>query len=262
MIFIMKDDQKGNSRLSPFVKKLLATGFWLLLWQLAAMGLKQEILLASPAAVFHCLLELLPTGDFWHTVLFSFSRIILGFLLACLAGTLLATLSARFSPVRELISPLMSAVRSVPVASFIILVLLWVPSKSLSVVISFLMVTPVLYANVLTGAQGMDQELSEMAAVFRIPLSRRLRYLYLPQLMPFFRSACAAGLGLCWKAGVAAEVIGLPEGSIGERLYEAKIYLETPRLFAWTVVIILLSLLFEKLFLFLLDKGLSRLEKA
>lgn len=85
--------------------------------------------------------------------------------------------------------------------------------------------------------------------------------MYLPQILPFFRSACAAGLGLCWKAGIAAEVIGLPDGSIGERLYEAKVYLETPDLFAWTLVIVLVSLLFERLFLFLLGKGMSRLER-
>lgn len=258
----MRDNQSGATRIPCFGKKLLAAGFWLLLWQLAAMALGQELLLASPVSVLRCLLELLPTGDFWRAVLFSFSRITLGFLLACLAGTALAALSARFSLVRELTAPLMSGVRSIPVASFIILVLLWVPSKSLSVVISFLMGTPVLYANILTGAQSMDRELAEMALVFRMPFPRRLRYLYLPQLMPFFRSACASGLGLCWKAGVAAEVIGLPDGSIGERLYEAKIYLETPSLFAWTLVIILISLLFEKLFLFLLDRALHRLEKS
>ena len=262
MTSTMGDKQNEKAGLPRLGKKLLVAGFWLLLWQLAAMGLGQELLLASPVSVLRCLFELLPTGDFWRAVLFSFSRITLGFLLACLAGTPLAALAARFSLLRELTAPLMSAVRAVPVASFIILVLLWVPSRNLSVVISFLMGMPVLYANVLTGAQSMDRELSEMAAVFRVPFSRRLRYLYLPQLMPFFRSACAAGLGLCWKAGVAAEVIGLPDGSIGERLYEAKIYLETPRLFAWTLIIILISLLFEKLFLLLLDRALCRLEKA
>lgn len=244
------------------LKKLLAAAFWLGAWQLAAMALKQEILLVSPVSVLRRLLELVPTGEFWGAVGFSFSRITLGFLLACLAGTALSALSARFSPARALIAPLVSTVKSTPVASFIILVLLWVPSKSLSVVISFLMVTPIVYANVLEGVESMDRELSEMASVFRIGPLRRLRYLTLPQLMPFFRSACASGLGLCWKAGVAAEVIGLPDGSIGERLYEAKVYLETPDLFAWTLVIVLISLLFERVFLFLLDKALRRLEQA
>lgn len=242
--------------------KLGAAAFWLAVWQLAAMALKQEILLVSPVSVLLRLCEFLPHWDFWSAVLFSFSRITCGFLLACLMGTCLAALSSRFALARELTAPLMSAVKATPVASFIILVLLWVPSRNLSIVISFLMVTPIVYANVLGGIGSMDRQLTEMADVFRVPLPRRLRHLYLPQVMPFFRSACAAGLGLCWKAGIAAEVIGLPDGSIGERLYEAKIYLETPDLFAWTLVIILISLLFERVFLFLLDWTLARLERS
>lgn len=246
----------------PVWRRWWAAAFWLILWQLAAMALGQEILLASPTAVLYRLSQLALHREFWSAVLFSFSRITLGFLLACAAGTLLAGLSARFPLVKELAAPLMGAVKSTPVASFIILVLIWVPSRSLSVVISFLMVTPILYSNVLEGCGRMDRKLSQMADVFQVSFPRQLRYLYLPQLTPFFRSACASGLGLCWKAGVAAEVIGLPDGSMGERLYEAKIYLETPDLFAWTLTIILVSRLFEKCFLFLLDCLTALLERV
>lgn len=244
------------------LRGLLATVFWLLVWQVAAIAIHQKILLVSPVAVLLRLMKLLPAAEFWSAILFSFSRITCGFLLACIFGTALGALSFRFRLIRALAAPLMSAVKSTPVASFIILVLLWVPSKNLSIVISFLMVTPIVYANMLGGLSSMDVQLTEMAQVFRVPFSRRLRYLYVPQVMPYFRSACAAGLGLCWKAGVAAEVIGLPNGSIGEKLYQAKVYLETPDLFAWTVVIVLVSILFERLFLWLLDSFLHRLERA
>ncbi len=124
------------------------------------------------------------------------------------------------------------------------------------------MVTPIIYSNTLAGIGNMDQKLLEMADVFEVPFRRRLRYFHIPQVFPFFRSACAVSLGLCWKAGVAAEVIGLPQGSIGERLYQAKIYLETPELLAWTLVIILISMGFEKLFLCLLDTVSHRLEQS
>lgn len=239
-----------------------AVVFWLLVWQLGAMLLDQKILLVTPTAVLSRLIELLPTADFWSAVWFSFVRIICGFLAACVFGTVLAALSSRFRLIRELAAPLMGAVKSTPVASFIILVLLWVPSKNLSIVISFLMVTPIVYLNVLGGISAMDAQLTEMAEVFRVPTARRVRYLYLPQVMPYFRSACAAGLGLCWKAGVAAEVIGLPTGSIGEKLYQAKVYLETPDLFAWTVVIVVISFSFEKLFLKGIDSLLTRMTRA
>ena len=222
----------------------------------------KKIILVSPVQVFVRLTELVPTAAFWKAIGFSFLRITVGFLAACLAGVLLAALSARFSLIRTLTAPLMSTIKATPVASFIILVLLWVPSRNLSVVISFLMVTPIVFSNILGGISSMDSQLLEMAQVFKVRPVRRFRYLYLPQLLPFFRSACATGLGLCWKAGVAAEVIGLPRGSIGERLYTAKIYLDTPDLFAWTVVIILVSIAFERLFMFLLDRTVARLERA
>ena len=146
-------------------------------------------------------------------------------------------------------------------ASFIILVLIWVPSRNLSVVISFLMVFPVMYTNLLKGIESTDRNLLEMAQVFRISLPRRIRYIYVSQVLPFFRAGCSVALGLCWKAGIAAEVIGIPEQSIGEMLYNAKIYLNTPDLFAWTVVIVMISLLFEKLFLAGIDWCVAQLER-
>ena len=155
----------------------------------------------------------------------------------------------------------MAAIKAVPVASFIILVLIWGPSRNLSVVISFLMVLPVIYTNDLGGILSTDRKLLEMAQVFRIPLFRRIRYIYLSQLLPYLRTGFSLSLGLCWKAGVAAEVIGIPKGSIGEKLYEAKVYLETPDLFSWTLVIVLISVIFEKLFLRFIDKTVALIEK-
>ena len=154
---------------------------------------------------------------------------------------------------RELLSPLVAAVKAVPVASFIILALVWLSSRSLSFFIAFLMVFPPVYLNVLEGIRQTDGKLLEMAKVFRVPLWRRMRGIYLPAVLPYFRTAVSLGLGLCWKAGIAAEVIGLPRGSLGEKLYNAKVYFMTPDLFAWTAVIVMVSVVFEKLFLRLVD---------
>ena len=115
------------------------------------------------------------------------------------------------------------------------------------------MVFPPVYMGVLEGIRQTDGKLLEMAKVFRVPLGRQVRAIYLPAVLPHFRTAVSLGLGLCWKAGIAAEVIGLPGGSLGERLYSAKVYFQTPDLFAWTAVIVAVSVAFEKLFLALVD---------
>lgn len=238
--------------------KVWAVIFWLVVWELAAHFIGQEILLVSPVAVLSKWIEFIITEDFWNSVFFSFFHIIGGFFLALLAGIVLAAASFSCHFIKELVMPLITVIKATPVASFIILVLIWVSSRNLSIVISFLMVLPVIYANVLSGIENMDQKLNEMAEVFQIPYRKRLTYIYIPQIMPFLRTACGLTLGLCWKAGTAAEVIGIPQGSIGEKLYEAKVYLETPDLFAWTLTIILLSVCFERLFLFLMDQFFCR----
>ena len=151
------------------------------------------------------------------------------------------------------------AIKSVPVASFIIISLIWLTSSELSIFISFLMVLPIIYTNVLEGIRSTDRKMTEMADVFHIPWNRRLVYIWLPQIRPYLISACSMSLGLSWKAGIAAEIIGIPDGSIGEMLYNAKAYLNTVDLFGWTVIIVVISIAFEKLFLALLRYGFRKL---
>ena len=175
-----------------------------------------------------------------------------------LPDSVLAALAAWKTWFRELMAPLVAGIKAVPVASFIILALVWLNSQSLSLFISALMVFPPVYLNVLEGICRTDRRLLEMARVFRVPLGRRLRGIYLPQVMPHFRTAVSLGLGLCWKAGAAAEIIGLPAGSMGERLYTAKVYFQTADLFAWTVTIVAVSVVFERLFLALVDRLMGK----
>ncbi len=241
--------------------KLWSVLLWLVVWEIAAVAIGHDILLVSPVTVLRRLSELVRTGSFWSSILFSFLRIAGGFSLATLLGTILAAVSYRFKSMEVLLAPLIQTIKATPVASFVILVLIWVPSRNLSIVISFLMVLPIMYTNVLMGIRSTDRQLLEMADVFHVPTWKRLRYIYVSQVLPFFRSACSVALGLSWKSGIAAEVIGIPVGSIGEKLYQSKIYLDTPDLFAWTLVIIIISVCFEKLFLMLIDTIVGTLER-
>ena len=241
------------SKLKPW-----AVAFWLLVWQGGSMALAAAVpngglLLASPVQASLRLLELLPSAAFWRAVGNSSLRIFGGFLLSCALASLLASLAAGRPWLRDLLAPAAAAVKAVPVASFIILALVWLDARSLSLFISALMVFPPVYLNVLEGVRQTDPRLLELARVYRIPLRRRLWGIYLPQVLPYFRSAASLALGLCWKAGTAAEVIGLPAGTVGERLYTAKVYLQTPDLFAWTAVILALAAAFERLFLTAVD---------
>lgn len=230
-------------------------------WEIAALAVNSKLLLASPIRVAQRLFEILKGGGFLSPVWFSFSRIVFGFLSALLLGTLFAALAGKFFIAEALFWPYMVTIKSVPVASFIVLALIWFSSSTLSSFTAFLMALPVIYTNVLSGIKSVDIKMTQAADVFKTGWLRRLIYIWLPAVKPFLISGCMVALGLSWKAGIAAEIIGIPEGSLGERLYYAKVYLNSGDLLAWTVVIVILSVAFEKLFVFLLKQAFKAVEK-
>lgn len=252
-------NKKVKSKKQEAIATVCAVAFWLFVWHIASVWVDSEIILVSPVRVVQTLFTVLRDPAFLSTVGYSSARILGGFFAAMALGVVLAWISSRLWIVETLLRPVTMVIKATPVASFIILVLLWFSSRNLSVIISMLMVFPVIYLNTLEGIKSTDRKLLEMAKVFHMPVSKRILYIYLPSVIPFFVSACSVSLGLCWKSGIAAEVIGIPDGSIGELLYNAKIYLQTAELLAWTVIIVAISVLFEKLFMALLKLLVKKL---
>lgn len=224
---------------------------WIAVWFLGAKAVDNSILLVTPGQTLRELLSMFENFEFYKTVGFSMARIGSGFLTGFIAAVILAALSSRFKILEEMFSPVMTLLKAIPVASFVVLLLIWWGSSFLAVAISFLVVLPNIYINTLEGLKNTDKQLLQIAQVFGVPVKNKLFYIYRPALAPFLYSGMKISLGMCWKSGVAAEVIGTPDCSIGEGLYLSKIYLNTAGVFAWTAVIILLSVLFEKLILWL-----------
>ncbi len=220
--------------------------FWLAVWQLGSMAVHQEILLVSPLNAFRTLIELLGERSFYAATGGSLFRILIGFLLGFFLAILFAALAKIARPVRVLLEPLMATVKATPVASFVILALIWISSTNLSIFMSLLIVLPAVYQNVLDGLDRADKKLIEMAEVFGLSFSGRVRAIYAPAAFPYLLTAAKLSLGMCWKAGIAAEVIAQPQNSIGTALQRAKVFFATPDLFAWTIAIIFISVLFEK----------------
>ncbi|MCH5263539.1 MAG: ATP-binding cassette domain-containing protein [Lachnospiraceae bacterium] len=234
------------------IRKAVIILFWLIVWQIAAVWTNNHILLVGPVQVLRTFVQNMMQPDFFKTVFCSFARIGLGFFLALCIGLLLGAVSYRFSVAQELLEPVMVTLKSIPVASFVVLLLIWFGSSKLSFLISFLIVFPNVYVNTIAGLKSADVKLLEMAKVFGMGRLNRFFYIYRPALMPYLSSCLKISLGMSWKSGVAAEVIGLPDFSLGERLYMSKIYLDTAGLFSWTLVIVLISYLFEKAVLLLI----------
>ena len=230
---------------SAILRKLIVAAFWLGVWQLAFFLAKSGLLLPSPAQTFMRLFELAKTGDFWLKSLLSLVRIVEGFLLGVLAGVLLGILTARFRLLKDFFTPVINIVKATPVASFIILALVWLSKDGVPVFIAFLMVLPVIWANISEGIGQTDKDLLEMAKVFHFSGGKLFSKIYVPAVLPYLFAGCTTALGFAWKSGVAAEIIALPKQSIGYRLYESKLRIETVDLFAWTLLIVALSMLLE-----------------
>ena len=243
-----------SAKLRKTLRTLAVVLFWLLIWQLAAALAGQELLLPSPLRVARELIRLAGGAEFWLTVAQSIRRVLTGIVSAVLLGILLALLTHKSAVLRALLSPVMTLVKSTPVASFIILALVWLGRDVVPPVIAALMVLPVVWANVSQGLDGIDPQLLELAQVCLLPRGRVFRRIMLPSVLPHLRAALCSALGLGWKAGVAAEILTVPARSIGKRIYEAKIYLETTELFAWTAAVVLLSLVIEGLLLRLVGR--------
>lgn len=240
---------KETSMWKVCTERIAAIIVAILLWQLLAMKLDQKLLLATPVDVAKTLGVLVKSQEFYSAIAYSMGRILFGLLIGAAVGTACALLAGRWHFMEVLFWPYFSAMKATPVASIVILCLVWLSSRRLSVFIVFLVVTPVIYTNILAGIKNLDLKMKDMARVFGINGLRRLLYVYLPELKTYIIAAFTLATGMAFKAGIAAEVIGTPGGSVGKMLYNAKVYLETPELFAWTLVIIALSVVVEQVIL-------------
>lgn len=221
---------------------------WFLIWAFLSYLIQSDLLLPSPIKVLSSTVQLFPQSIFWDSCLNSLIKIWEGCLLGILLGVCLGYIASKKKLINEFFAPLIRAMTSVPIASFALLGLIWLGKENLSSLTAFLVSFPILYSNILEGMSSIDSNLLEVAEVYRFNYLKRWRYIELDALFPFLMTGSKVAIGMSWKAGIAAEVIGVPSKTIGEQFYMNKIYLDTAGLLSWTLVVIVLSGLSEKLF--------------
>ena len=221
--------------------------FWIGVWYLLYFAIDNSLLFPSLHAVIIRLLDLMKTAEFYIIIARSIVRIAAGLIFAVSLGVLIALLTARFKLAHSFISPFMTVLKATPVASFIILLLLWIGRDIAPAIISSCVVLPIVWTGVETGISQTDKKLIDMSYAYKMRLGQKIRYIYTPQVVPYFITSVKSSIGLAWKAGIAAEVLSLPLISIGKQIFESKLNLETVDLFAWTLVAIVISVGIEKI---------------
>ncbi|HHZ13189.1 MAG TPA: ABC transporter permease [Clostridiales bacterium] len=222
--------------------------FWLGVWGGVSLLINREIYLPSPIRTLRAFIELSTTAEFWSSIAMTFIRVAIGFLVSCLAGVILGILCGLNRFLYDAFNPLAITIKSTPVMSVIIIALIWFQSGQVPIFVCFLMCFPVIWTNVVQGVKQVDKRLLQMAKVYKVDRWHILKGIYIPSLTPYLMAGIITSLGFGWKVTVAAEVLSSPKYSIGGHLYNAKVYLESPELFAWTSVVIVLSFAFEYLF--------------
>ena len=233
----------------PSKRKILQTALialiYLLVWEAASLLVGKELLLPSPVSTLSRFAVLLTQGESWLSAGLTLLRIMAGYLIGVVLGVLLAILTARSRFAEALLSPLRAIVKASFVTVFILLALLWLSSNMVPLVISILMVVPMVWTATAEAIVQTDQRLVEMGKMFGLSRWKIVKKIFVPSVLPQFLAACTTSLGFAWKSGVAAEIIALPRQSIGYHLYQAKLRIETADLFAWTLMIVALSMLLE-----------------
>lgn len=254
-----------KNALSAIGKLTFALAFWFLIWLWVSSRIGSDLIFPSPKAVFRelgllmtnqsdSLLRYGVRANFWLITAVSLLRVLWGVLISIILGTLLAYLTSVSRILNTILTPALSAIKATPVASFIILAMLWFEKTDLPVFIMALIVIPIVWANVSEGIRSVDAGLRQVAQIYRFSFWKRLFRLYVPSVAPYFLAACQSSLGMAWKAGVAAEILAVPEHAIGSEIFFSKQYLYPETLFAWSLIVIILSLIIEKLFVYSLRR--------
>ena len=229
------------------LKVLLPILFWLSVWQVCAIIVDNSYFFPTVFETCSALFAILSSVSTYKIVALTLLRVMLGLILGIFFGCCLAVISNRFTVVRTTVSPLVSIIKSTPVATFIIILYVIMRGDLLPVFIAFLMVLPLIWQNLIDGYDSIDKNLSEVCDAFQFSYSKRFKYLILPALLKYLVPAVITASGLAWKAEISAEIIVNTVDSIGEMIYDAQYAFDTPRAFAWTLIIIFMSIILEVL---------------
>ncbi len=236
-----------NSILLSKYRNFFIIIFWITVWEILSLIINQEIYLPSPFATFKSLFDLMFDKVTYITILYSTYRTLTGFLISTFFGVMLGFVCGMNKSIYNLLNPLVSIIRTVPVMSIIIIAIMWFKDTNVPVFVAFLMCFPIIWTNTIQGIDSADNKLLQMCKIYNIKKIRVIKSVYFYSALPYIKAGMISALGISWKVTSAAEVLSLPKYSIGRFLYDSKVYLEIPDLFAWTIIIVLLSILFEKL---------------
>lgn len=235
------------------IKKVLIIIFWVAVWAGIAAIVSRPIILAGPIEVFNSASKIIITTDFWLTILVSFIHIIIGFIIACILGTLFGILSYKFKTFNEFINPLMQLAKSAPIVCFIVLLLVWFGAEIVDIITVIIAVTPVYFFAIYEACINRNIKTHNMLKIYQVPYKVIFRVFEWPNVLPYFNQATKTGIGLSWKSAVTAQMIGAVAYTIGEGVYTSKMQLDSAQVLLWMFVVVILGWICEKIIISIIN---------
>ena len=233
-----------KNNLFKLLKLIVGIIFCLVLWEWIAVKIGNSYFMPSVGETFSALAVLIKSNGFWKYVFISLFRVALGLFLGILFGIILATLCHLIPISKAFVSPLITIMKATPVATIILILWFTLSNAELAVFVVFLMITPIVWQNVYDGYKSISNEMREVCEIFELSRLKKLKILVLPAIMKYLIPAVITSVGLAWKAEIAAEI--MTYSNIGQSIDDFKtLHLDTPSVFAWAVVIVILSLILE-----------------
>ncbi len=238
----------SQSAFATWSRRVLVILFWLAVWEIAYLLIDRDIYFPSPVSVVMTFFRLLTEKNTWIIVGLSTYRTLFAIIASAVLGVVFGMACGLNRTMYDFVNPLMVVLKSTPVVSVIILSIIWFRSTDVPIFSGFLMCFPIVFTGTVAGVRGTDPKLVEMCSFYKVGHWDMLKKLYFPAAKSHINASVISEIGICWKAVAAAEVLSMPRLSIGANLYFAKTSLDPALLFAWTVIIILLSFVFETIY--------------
>lgn len=238
-----------NFNKEKLIKTIIQIGFWLALWAILYKAINSPVILPSPLAVLKACLKLLTDEFFWSITLHTSLRIIIGLVFGIIIAIILILFGYNFKIVRWIIDPLITFIKTTPVAALIVLFLIWMESDKIAVTLVMAVVVPNIYLTILEDLRTYDSKIMELIKVYKVNKLYKTKYIIIPQAIESTKKSWAFVFGFAWKSGISGEIISQAKNTLGNQIYLSKVYLETDSLFAYVFLIILITFILEKAFM-------------
>ncbi len=224
---------------------LISVTFIVVLWQVIAVVKDNPVLFPGPYDILKAFIALLLERSTYQILSRSLLRLMMALSFGVILGVLSGLLAGSYRRVEHYLTPVMSTLRVVPVASLIVVILILLSNVFAIMFICMLVILPLVYEVTKQGVKHIDKDLVDAARLEPLNAHTRLKFMTLPLSMPYIKAGVLQSVGLGFKVLIMAEFVAQASLSIGRALYVDRIGLHYDRVFAWTLLIVIIAMIIE-----------------